>query len=313
MDVDTATTPETPQAPEAEADTADVTAEEEQAAEQKTGKGKKTPKSGKGKKAAQPPKQEVPLPEDFSQRLEAALLTTDKAMPAGKLAEVLGTQDSGGVKPVKQAIGELNAFYEKTDRSFRIEELAGGYQILTLPEYRDVLTALHRSRAQSKLSPAALETLAIVAYRQPLLRAEIETIRGVACGEVLRSLMERRLVKIVGRSEELGRPMLYGTTKSFLEVFGLASLKDLPKTDQLQRPEPPAPAAETVESEEEAEKEAGADAAEDTEATNQAELKNQAGVKNQAADEASPVQQASPTTADKEAGVAGDGGDADKA
>ena len=90
---------------------------------------------------------------------------------------------------------------------------------------------LHKTRAASKLSPAAMETLAIIAYKQPILRVQIEAIRGVASGEVVRSLMERRLVKIVGRSDEIGRPMLYGTTKTFLETFGLSSLKDLPKAE----------------------------------------------------------------------------------
>lgn len=85
----------------------------------------------------------------------------------------------------------------------------------------------------SRLTPAALETLAIIAYRQPVLRADLEAIRGVACGEVLRGLLERRLVRIVGRAEELGRPMLYGTTKEFLQIFGLGSLKDLPKSEDL--------------------------------------------------------------------------------
>ena len=102
-------------------------------------------------------------------------------------------------------------------------------------EFGPVLASLHKSRDQSKLSSAALETLAIVAYKQPALRAEIEAIRGVSCGEMLRSLMERHLVKIVGRAEEIGRPMLYGTTKSFLEVFGLVSLKDLPKVRELRQ------------------------------------------------------------------------------
>jgi segregation and condensation protein B len=94
---------------------------------------------------------------------------------------------------------------------------------------------LHADRQQQKLSQAALETLSIIAYRQPVMRAEIEVIRGVACGEVLRSIMEKRLVKIVGRAEELGRPMLYGTTRDFLNIFGLASLDDLPDVQGLVR------------------------------------------------------------------------------
>ncbi len=167
--------------------------------------------------------------EELGRRVEAALLTSDRALPAGKLAEVL----SVGSKAVQEAVAALNELYEKTGRSFRIEQVAGGWQVRTLPQYAEVLTSLTQSRSQSRLSPAALETLAIIAYRQPILRADIESIRGVACGEVLRSLMDRRLVKIVGRAEEIGRPMLYGTTKAFLEVFGLASLKDLPKAEEL--------------------------------------------------------------------------------
>lgn len=157
-------------------------------------------------------------------------MTSDRPLPAAKLSEVLGNV---GVKTIQEAASELNDVYESTGRSFRIEQLAGGWQILTLPGYKDILAAMHKTRAETRLSPAALETLAIIAYRQPILRAAIESIRGVACGEVIRGLLERQLVKIAGRADEIGRPMLYGTTKRFLEVFGLASLKDLPKVEQL--------------------------------------------------------------------------------
>ena len=170
-------------------------------------------------------------PADLHQRVEAALLTTQRPLSAGKLAEALELDASS---PVREAIERLNGEYEQTGRSFRIEQVAGGYQVVTLPEYANVLEALHKTRSKSTLSPAALETLAIIAYKQPILRAEIEAIRGVACGEVLRSLMDRHLVKIAGRAEEIGRPILYGTTKTFLETFGLASLNDLPKVEELQ-------------------------------------------------------------------------------
>jgi segregation and condensation protein B len=109
--------------------------------------------------------------------------------------------------------------------------------MMTLPEYNNWLKNLLRQRADNKLSPAALETLAIVAYKQPIIRADIEAIRGVACGEMVRSLMYKGLVKIVGKAEVLGRPLLYGTTKKFLEVFGLNDLKDLPKAEELKQPE----------------------------------------------------------------------------
>jgi len=108
--------------------------------------------------------------------------------------------------------------------------------MLTLSVYNHWLKNLLRVRDQSKLSPAALETLAIIAYKQPVIRADIEAIRGVAIGEIVRGLMYKGLVKIVGRAEVLGRPMLYGTTKKFLEVFGLNSLKDLPKIEELKKP-----------------------------------------------------------------------------
>src|SRR5207248_347932 len=123
----------------------------------------------------------------------------------------------------------LNEQYETSGRAFRIEQVAGGFQILTLPEFGDALKRLHQKEVDAKLTKAALETLAIIAYKQPILRADVESIRGVACGETIRSLMEKHLVKIAGRAEEPGRPILYGTTKRFLELFGLNNLKDLPQ------------------------------------------------------------------------------------
>jgi len=172
----------------------------------------------------------IPAPEVLDPRVEAVLIATDKALSPGRLAEVL---ELPGSRPVKEAVARLNARYAEGGRSFRIRELAGGYQILTEPEHGEVVARLHRSRSASKLTPAQMETLAIIAYRQPVLRTDVEAIRGAASGEVIRGLMERRLVKIVGRAEELGRPMLYGTTRGFLEAFGLSSLKDLPKIEEL--------------------------------------------------------------------------------
>jgi segregation and condensation protein B len=172
----------------------------------------------------------APVPEDLPQRVEAVLMATDRALPAVKLSEILSKV---GAKAINAAVAQLNAVYEQTNRSFRVEPLAGGWQIVTLAAYHEPVAALRKSRESAKLSPAAMETLAIVAYKQPVTRAQIEAVRGVASGEVLRSLMERRLVKITGRAEELGRPMLYGTTKAFLELFGLSGLKDLPKIEEL--------------------------------------------------------------------------------
>jgi segregation and condensation protein B len=160
--------------------------------------------------------------------LEALLLSTHHPLTAGRLGELL---DLDSTKPVRRAIRALNESYESTDRAFRVEQVAGGYQILTLPEFGEALKKLHLREADAKLTKAALETLAIIAYKQPILRADIEAIRGCACGETIRSLMEKHLVKIAGRAEEPGRPILYGTTKRFLELFGLNSLRDLPQPE----------------------------------------------------------------------------------
>lgn len=168
--------------------------------------------------------------EEVAATVEAILFATDSPLTAAKIAEVA---QLAGRRPVKQAIETLNTRYERAGCAFRIDNIAGGFQMLTLPEYHDVLSRLLRARSDSKLSQASLETLAIVAYRQPVLRADIEAIRGVACGDILRGLMEKQLVKIVARAEVIGRPMLYGTTRRFLEVFGLANLEDLPKAREL--------------------------------------------------------------------------------
>ncbi len=165
--------------------------------------------------------------------LEALLFSTHHPLTAGKLAELLNVT---ATKPIRSAIKALNEQYESTGRSFRVEQVAGGYQLLTLPEFGDTLKKFHQREIDAKLSKAALETLAIVAYKQPVLRVDVEAIRGVACGETIRSLMEKHLVKIAGRAEEPGRPILYGTTKRFLELFGLNSLKDLPQSEALAKP-----------------------------------------------------------------------------
>ena len=195
---------------------------------------------------------------------EAILFASDKPLPPAKISEI---GELGGVRRVRQAVETLNLRYERMGCAFRIVEIAGGYQMQTLPEYADVLARLVKSRSESRLSQAALETLAIVAYRQPVLRADIEAIRGVACGEVLRGLMEKNLVRIVGRADEIGRPMLYGTTKHFLEVFGLASLKDLPNAEQLRLP----PGAAADDRAEETRTDDSAEATEAAEATEPAE------------------------------------------
>ena len=173
--------------------------------------------------------------------LEAVLMSADRPVPGRRLAEALALV-AEGAEPrdvsraesvVRACVESLNAEYERSGRAFRIESVAGGYRFMTLPQYGDVVSRFHGAKASSRLSRAALETLAVIAYRQPVTRAEVEAIRGVACGEILRTLLERRLIAITGRAEELGRPMLYGTSRQFLDSFGLSSIKDLPTVAEL--------------------------------------------------------------------------------
>ena len=164
--------------------------------------------------------------------IEAVLFAGDEPLSAARLANIVEVT----TKQVREHIKNLNSKYQANHNAFRIEQIAGGYQMLTLSNYNHWLKQLLRVRSETKLSPAAMETLAIIAYKQPVIRADIEAIRGVAVGEVIRSLSYKGLVKIVGRAEVLGRPMLYGTTKKFLEVFGLNTLKDLPKIEELKKP-----------------------------------------------------------------------------
>jgi segregation and condensation protein B len=166
--------------------------------------------------------------------IEAVLFASDEPLTEARLA---GVVELGSGKQVRECIDNLNNKYRANNSAFRIEKIAGGYQMLTLSVYNSWLQKLLRARTDSKLSQAALETLAIVAYKQPVIRADVEAIRGVASGEIIRSLMFKGLVKIVGRAEVLGRPLLYGTTKKFLEVFGLNTLKDLPKIEELKKPQ----------------------------------------------------------------------------
>ncbi len=164
--------------------------------------------------------------------IEAILFASDEPITPVRLAKI--TEIS--IKELKKYVKNLNSKYKTNENSFRIAQIAGGLQMMTLPPYGHWLKKLIRVRGDSKLSPAALETLAIVAYKQPIIRADVEAVRGVAAGEMIRSLMFKGLVKIAGRAEILGRPMLYGTTKKFLEIFGLNSLKDLPKIEELKKP-----------------------------------------------------------------------------
>ena len=163
-------------------------------------------------------------------RLEAILFLAREPLGSRKLAQLTGLADGTKARTLVRA---LNRRYDAEESAFRVEEIAGGFQLLTRARYARWLRRLSSTTGELRLSVPALESLAVVAYRQPVLRAEIEAVRGVQCGEVLRQLVERDLVRIAGRSEELGRPLLYGTTRQFLQVFGLRHLEDLPRHEFL--------------------------------------------------------------------------------
>jgi segregation and condensation protein B len=166
-------------------------------------------------------------------RVEAALFLADDPVPARRLAEAAGLNDAGEAKVL---VEKLKSLYDADGSAFQVEDVAGGYQLLTRPAYHPWLVRLRRTGHEARLSPAALETLAIVAYKQPIMRAEVEAIRGVAIDEMLKMLMEKGLVKVVGRHDSLGRPQLFGTTKKFLQLFGLNAIKDLPEVGVLKPP-----------------------------------------------------------------------------
>lgn len=167
---------------------------------------------------------------ELSAVLEALLFVAGEPMPVQKLAEVLE-----GVDPerVRSALEELRAGFETVGRGIQLVEVAGGYQMTTRPECAPWIRAMEKNKQASRLSRSAVETLAIAAYKQPVTRGEIEAIRGVDSAYVLKSLLERRVLKIVGRREGLGRPLLYGTTREFLTYFGLKDLSQLPALKEL--------------------------------------------------------------------------------
>jgi segregation and condensation protein B len=165
--------------------------------------------------------------------VEAALFAADEPLSARRLAAVAGLPDGN---EARRLVRKLQTLYNKDGTAFQVEDIAGGFQLLSRSEYHPWLIRLRRTGNDMRLSPAARETLAIIAYRQPIMRADIEAIRGVQCGDLLRLLMEKGLVRIAGRHDSLGRPVLYGTTRKFLQVFGLRSLHDLPQVQQLRPP-----------------------------------------------------------------------------
>lgn len=162
--------------------------------------------------------------------LEAALFASPRPIPTDELAAL---EPEASPAAVQSALDELREHYDVDGHGVALVDMGGGWQILTRPEYTEAIERAQMAARPQRLSAAALETLAIIAYRQPIGRAEVAEIRGVDVGAVIKSLHERGLIDVVGRAEGLGRPLLYGTTGSFLEQFGLRHLEELPRVDEL--------------------------------------------------------------------------------
>jgi segregation and condensation protein B len=161
--------------------------------------------------------------------IEALLFTSDKPLSAWDIHACLVDETSAGIR---QALKELQAEYDDMGRSFELKEVAKGYQFRTKPEYAPFILQMLKT-SPTRLSRAALETMAIIAYKQPILRQEIERLRGVDVGGILKTLMEKDLIKIMGRKNLPGRPLIYGTTRRFLEVFELKDIDSLPKLKEI--------------------------------------------------------------------------------
>jgi len=169
-------------------------------------------------------------PDERLQLLEALLFVSDRPQTTTRLAQFLGKSVR---KHLPELVQKLNDQYSEEGRSFRIRQVAGGYQMYLMPTYTRAVEKFLKKQRERRLSQAALETLAVIAYKQPVTKADIEHVRGVNSDGVIASLLERKLAAIVGRSQKVGRPLLYGTTPQFLEYFGLNSLDEMPRLDEL--------------------------------------------------------------------------------
>lgn len=168
--------------------------------------------------------------DDLKNIIESLLFAADEPLTIDRLKNIITGADT---KAIRMMLDELEADYEARQGGFFLKEVADGYQIRTRPDYKEYIRRLLKPKPQ-RLSKAALETLAIIAYKQPVIRSDIEHIRGVDCGGVLRVLLERQFIRVLGRKDIPGRPLIYATTKRFLEVFDLKNLKDLPSPKEIE-------------------------------------------------------------------------------
>ena len=169
-------------------------------------------------------------PEAKRQRLEAVLFLARKSLTTRRISQLAVLEDGTEARVL---IKSLNKHYDQAGRSFHIKRVAGGFQLLTRPQFFDWINRIKKAPPMIRLSQSAQETLTVIAYRQPIIKADIETIRGISCGEMLRQLLEKGLIKIAGRSEDLGRPFLYATTRQFLTEFGFGNIEQLPEYENL--------------------------------------------------------------------------------
>lgn len=182
---------------------------------------------------------------DIKKLIEALLFVSEQPLTLGQLQEVIG--DEVSAEEIESVIKNLIEDYNQRMSPVEIRQLAGGYQMLVKKEYFPWVRKLYKERLTIKLSPSALETLAIIAFKQPITRSEIESIRGVEVTAVLESLLEKKLIRICGRKETVGRPLLYATTTEFLRYFGLKSLSDLPLPEEISAPYEPVTSPEVSE------------------------------------------------------------------
>ena len=167
---------------------------------------------------------------DMKNLVEVLLFAAPEPLTQARFSQIIQNEDSAELDSI---IDKLNLEYEKSGKGLKIQKIGGGYQVLSLPEYHVFIERLFQKTRKLQLSRPALEALSIIAYRQPVSKAEIESIRGVVCGSVLSTLMERELITVKGRGKTAGRPLLFGTTQIFLESFGLEKTADLPKLKEL--------------------------------------------------------------------------------
>ena len=167
---------------------------------------------------------------DIKYIIESLLFVADEPLPVDRIKKILIQVET---REIREAMAELTAEYEARGGGFYLDEVAGGYQIRTRPRYTDWIKKLIQPKPL-RLSKPALETLVIIAYKQPIIRSDIEHLRGVDCGGVIRALLERKLIRVLGRKEIAGRPLIYATTKRFLEIFDLKNLRDLPTPKEIE-------------------------------------------------------------------------------